>query len=70
MSRGDVRGAPASRCPTCGQPVRWRGNAARPFCSITCKLIDLGQWLDERYRVPTEPRGDPAHSAPPADREA
>jgi endogenous inhibitor of DNA gyrase (YacG/DUF329 family) len=21
-------------------------------CSLTCRLIDLGVWLDERYRIP------------------
>jgi len=25
-----------------------------PFCSPRCKTIDLGAWLDERYRMPTE----------------
>ena len=43
------------RCPTCGSPVTWAGNPARPFCSVTCKLIDLGGWLDEAYRVPGQP---------------
>ena len=28
-------------------------NSARPFCSFRCKLIDLGQWADETYKVPT-----------------
>jgi len=23
----------------------------RPFCSERCRLIDLGAWLDGRYRV-------------------
>ena len=23
-----------------------------PFCSPKCKLIDLGRWLGESYRVP------------------
>jgi endogenous inhibitor of DNA gyrase (YacG/DUF329 family) len=23
-----------------------------PFCSSKCKLIDLGRWLGENYRVP------------------
>jgi uncharacterized protein len=23
----------------------------RPFCSRRCKLLDLGNWFDERYRV-------------------
>lgn len=35
----------------CGQ-----GNAHRPFCSLTCRLIDLGVWLDERYRIPSGER--------------
>ncbi len=26
----------------------------RPFCSETCKLIDLGKWIDEEYRIPSE----------------
>ena len=40
-------------CPTCGKSVEWApGNAWRPFCSERCKLIDLGAWATERYRVP------------------
>jgi endogenous inhibitor of DNA gyrase (YacG/DUF329 family) len=23
----------------------------RPFCSERCKLIDLGNWLGEKYRI-------------------
>ena len=26
----------------------------RPFCSERCKLLDLGNWLDGRYRVAGE----------------
>ena len=26
----------------------------RPFCSERCKLLDLGNWVDEKYRVPDE----------------
>jgi endogenous inhibitor of DNA gyrase (YacG/DUF329 family) len=43
------------RCPTCRQPIAWDDNPQRPFCSLSCRLIDLGVWLDERYVV----RGDP-----------
>jgi len=40
-------------CPTCGTRVEWSSqNAFRPFCSDRCKLIDLGAWASERYRVP------------------
>jgi endogenous inhibitor of DNA gyrase (YacG/DUF329 family) len=23
----------------------------RPFCSTRCKMIDLGNWLNEAYRI-------------------
>jgi len=26
-------------------------NPHAPFCSARCKLIDLGQWIDEGYRI-------------------
>ena len=26
----------------------------RPFCSERCRLLDLGAWMDGRYRVPGE----------------
>jgi uncharacterized protein len=46
------------RCPTCRAPVVWQDNPHRPFCGLTCRLIDLGLWLDERYRVEAEPPDD------------
>jgi endogenous inhibitor of DNA gyrase (YacG/DUF329 family) len=33
-------------------------NPHRPFCSLTCRLVDLGVWLDEGYRIPPDERGD------------
>jgi endogenous inhibitor of DNA gyrase (YacG/DUF329 family) len=45
-------------CPTCRQPHPWSGNPHRPFCSLTCRLIDLGVWLDEGYRVPGRTHSD------------
>ncbi len=39
-------------CPTCRARAAWDDNPHRPFCSLTCRLIDLGVWLDERYRIP------------------
>ena len=42
-------------CPQCGTPTPWSSaNPYRPFCSERCKLIDLGQWASEAYRVPVE----------------
>lgn len=40
------------RCPVCKKPTTWEGNPFRPFCSERCKLIDLDNWLSERYRIP------------------
>jgi len=34
--------------------VVWAETEFRPFCSERCRLIDLGQWLDERYVIPGE----------------
>lgn len=41
-------------CPRCGQPSHWKDNTARPFCSERCKLIDLGAWASEDYRIAAE----------------
>lgn len=42
-------------CPTCSAAVSWTAeNRYKPFCSERCKLIDLGQWATEKYRVPAE----------------
>ena len=40
------------RCPICKKPTRFEGNPFRPFCSERCKLLDLGNWLEGRYRIP------------------
>lgn len=43
-------------CPHCGKKDTWKeDNKFRPFCSERCKLIDLGDWADEKHRVPGEP---------------
>jgi uncharacterized protein len=40
-------------CPSCGKTVEWTPAAVwRPFCSERCKLIDLGAWASDQYRVP------------------
>ena len=39
------------RCPICKRVVPWKENPFRPFCSERCKLIDLGSWIGERYRI-------------------
>ena len=43
------------RCPRCGKMIEYStSNPYRPFCSERCKLIDLGQWANEDFRVPAE----------------
>lgn len=38
-------------CPVCKKKTTWEENPWRPFCSERCKLIDLGKWASEEYRV-------------------
>jgi uncharacterized protein len=45
-------------------------NPYRPFCSERCKMIDLGAWATESYRVPVEedsdmPEGGESEGSPP-----
>jgi hypothetical protein len=43
---------PVVNCPACGKEHVWdTNNRFRPFCSERCKLIDLGKWANEEYRV-------------------
>jgi endogenous inhibitor of DNA gyrase (YacG/DUF329 family) len=39
------------KCPVCLRPC---APAHRPFCSPRCADVDLGRWLTEQYRVPTD----------------
>ncbi len=39
-------------CPVCKNKTTWKENPWRPFCSERCKLIDLGKWALEDYRIP------------------
>ncbi|MCH7384816.1 DNA gyrase inhibitor YacG [Acinetobacter dispersus] len=48
-------------CPRCGEASTWEDNQSRPFCSERCKLIDLGAWASDEYKLPTQ-------DAPQADR--
>ncbi len=39
-------------CPRCSTTVAWDAeNRYKPFCSERCKMIDLGAWANEEYRV-------------------
>jgi uncharacterized protein len=40
-------------CPGCGEMTEYStANAYRPFCSERCKLMDLGDWATEKFRIP------------------
>lgn len=45
----------AAKCVRCGKPVSARN---RPFCSQRCADLDLGAWLKESYRLPTQEEPD------------
>lgn len=39
------------KCPKCGKTVEYEGNPWRPFCSKECKVIDLWNWIHEKYSI-------------------
>ena len=66
MTERPVKKSRMVRCPQCGGESLWsEENKYRPFCSERCKLIDLGAWASESYRVPVQETTDPL-SEPPA----
>jgi endogenous inhibitor of DNA gyrase (YacG/DUF329 family) len=59
-------------CPRCGVLSPFvPQNKWRPFCSERCKIVDLGDWASERFRIPVpdenppddEPGGGPGSSS-------
>ena len=54
-------------CSVCRKPVAPRAeNPAFPFCSKRCRMVDLGRWLGEEYRVPDR-QADEQEDELPAD---
>jgi endogenous inhibitor of DNA gyrase (YacG/DUF329 family) len=49
------------KCPICKKETQWDDNPFRPFCSERCRLIDLGKWASEDYRIPGEKRDSPGN---------
>lgn len=39
-------------CPRCGAKTAYTNNPNRPFCSESCRNIDLVNWDDESYSIP------------------
>lgn len=46
-------------CPVCKKKAKWEDNPFKPFCSERCKLIDLGKWASEEYRIAGEKKNIP-----------
>lgn len=47
------------KCPNCAAPVEWLPeNAFRPFCSETCRLIDLGEWANDTRAIACTPNAE------------
>ncbi len=40
------------QCPQCRASFLYYESESRPFCSERCKMIDLGHWFEESYKVP------------------
>ncbi len=40
---------PRGPCPVCGNPTR--DDAAAPFCSARCRMVDLGRWMSGQYTL-------------------
>jgi uncharacterized protein len=62
-SRSSEKAGPMNkvRCPICdaAMPGHYQEYPDYPFCSRRCRIIDLGRWLGEDYRVAGKP-ADPA----------
>ncbi len=52
------------QCPVCKKKTTWEENPYKPFCSERCKLIDLGKWATEEYKVPGEQADDSTDKVP------
>ena len=59
MSGGDP-GERTVACPACGKAAVFApSNKWRPFCSERCRMVDLGGWASESYRIPAKPGSAP-----------
>ena len=46
------------QCPICAKAVDFFAEPLGPFCSNRCKMVDLGRWLGEEYRISETLRPD------------
>jgi len=50
--------ASSVKCPICGAENDYNAEPLGPFCSRRCKLIDLGKWFTEEYKISEPLRPD------------
>lgn len=54
------------KCPTCRREIPYDAQSPfRPFCSERCRLIDLGAWSQESFRIPVVDQEDALTSSVP-----
>lgn len=46
------------KCAICGRETDFFAEPTGPFCSERCKMVDLGKWMNEEYRVSEPLRPD------------
>jgi endogenous inhibitor of DNA gyrase (YacG/DUF329 family) len=51
-------------CPICKKRTDSATHPEFPFCSERCRLIDLGNWAAEKYRVSEPALEEPAPENP------
>ncbi len=52
-----------TRCPVCKKEAAWDNNPFRPFCSERCRIMDLGKWASEGYRIAGEKKEIPGEDS-------
>ena len=56
MNKVNDKNSQYVHCPTCKKSVAWSDQSKyKPFCSERCKMIDLGEWLDEKNSIAGDP---------------
>jgi uncharacterized protein len=45
---------PITACPTCREQIVGPEEKFWPFCSERCRLVDLGKWFNEDFKVSQE----------------
>ena len=49
-------------CPICGREV-FLADPLSPFCSESCRSVDLGNWASERYTIASRVADESAEAA-------